>query len=187
MAIDPEIQNRLDMRLNITILYAAVIAALLWLPSCSKPSADEVLPPDITGEWKLASAGSLDGSVIVKGGEAVEISVYISFTKDGNFELYQRLDELHFRRYAGTWQLDGNILSGLYDGKKSSPWACSYAVSLADDGQTLVMDMNGSKMTADATAGQDGGTAQKEKSLRYNRTTIPESVRNEAVPAGSPF
>lgn len=168
------------MRLNITILYAAAIAALLWLPSCSKPSIDEILPPDITGEWKLESAGNLDGSVIVKSGERVEISVYISFTEDGNFELYQRLDELHFRRYAGTWQLDGNILSGLYDGKKSSPWACSYAVSLADDGQTLVMDMTGVSMQTGTSGGQTGELAQKEESLRYSRTPIPESVRSES-------
>ncbi|MDE7128240.1 MAG: hypothetical protein K2O58_10195, partial [Bacteroidales bacterium] len=77
------------MRLNITTLYAAAIAVLLWLPSCSKPSIDEILPPDITGEWKLESAVHLAGSVILKSGERVEISVYISFNEDGNVELSQ--------------------------------------------------------------------------------------------------
>ena len=104
------------------ITISAAIAAMLWLPSCRKPVAEEIVSPDITGEWKLESAESLGENAVVKASETIEVSVYVAFEEDGTFELYQRLDERRFKRYEGTWTLEGKILSGLYDGKKSTPW-----------------------------------------------------------------
>ena len=45
------------MRHNI-ITISAAIAAMLLLPSCRKPVAEEVVSPDITGEWKLNEYGT---------------------------------------------------------------------------------------------------------------------------------
>ncbi len=159
------------MRHNI-ITISAAIAAMLLLPSCRKPVAEEVVSPDITGEWKLESAESLGGNAVVKASETVEVSVY---EEDGTFDLYQRLDERRFKRYEGTWTLEGKILSGLYDGKKSTPWASPYAVSIEDGGNALVMSCMSTNQ-----AGQQAPSAQQHESSRYVRTSIPESVREEA-------
>jgi hypothetical protein len=157
------------------ITISAAIAAMLWLPSCRKPVAEEIVSPDITGEWKLESAESLGENAVVKASETIEVSVYVAFEEDGTFELYQRLDERRFKRYEGTWTLEGKILSGLYDGKKSTPWASPYSVSIEDGGKTLVMScMSGNQ------AGHQEPPGQQHESSRYVRTSIPESVREEA-------
>ncbi len=162
------------MRHNI-ITISAAIATILLLPSCRKPAAEEMVSPDITGEWKLESAESLGGNAVVKASETVEVSVYVAFEEDGTFELYQRLDERRFKRYDGTWTLEGKILSGLYDGKKSTPWASPYAISIEDGGNALVMSCMSTNQ-----AGQQDPSAQHHESSRYVRTSIPKSVREEA-------
>lgn len=162
------------MRHNI-ITISAAIAAMLLLPSCRKPVAEEMFSPDITGEWKLESAESLGENAVVKASETIEVSVYVAFEENGAFELYQRLDERRFKRYEGTWTLEGKILSGLYDGKKSTPWASPYAISIEDGGNALVMSCMSTNQ-----AGQQDPSAQHHESSRYVRTSIPESVREEA-------
>ncbi len=78
-------------------------------------------------------------------------------------------------RLRGTWTLEGKILSGLYDGKKSTPWASPYAISIEDGGNALAMSCMSTNQ-----AGQQDPSAQHHESSRYVRTSIPESVREEA-------
>ena len=124
---------------------------LLTLAACRKdpepqPSAD------ITGEWQLSSIATKAASL---GGQSVD--VYVSFTSDGKFELYQQLGQGWYTYFSGSWKLSEGILSGSYsDGK---PWGSQYNVSVDGDKMTLV------------TAG--GGETDT-----YTRTTIPDSVKN---------
>lgn len=56
--------------------------------------------------------------------------IYINFSEDRTFELYQKIGEGTHRLYRGTWNLTGNILSGKYN--DGEDWAASYEVTMSD-------------------------------------------------------
>lgn len=130
--------------------------------SCNKGLEEEPFVPDISGEWKLTSAGLLDGSLVVRSGRYVEITVYAFFSGDGKFKLYQKLGDGDFVRYEGTYLLTGNILTGLYGGKETTPWGNSYEVDFEDDGKVLIMTDNSTETPDRCT---------------YIRTEIPASIK----------
>ena len=127
-------------------------ACLLFALAACKKDPEPTPPVDITGEWQLASIATKAASL---GGQSVD--VYVSFTSDGKFELYQQLGQGWYTYYSGSWKLSEGILSGSYaDGKA---WGSQYNATVEGDKMTLV------------TAG--GGETDT-----YTRTTIPESVKN---------
>lgn len=107
---------------------------------------------DISGEWELVS---FDG--IATGNES--ISVYIAFSSNGTFELFQKLGEGRHVRYSGTYALTNNVLSGQYS--SGDPFGTAYEVELQSSTLTLTAD-------------------NKEKSI-YKKSAIPEKVRSEAA------
>ena len=127
------------------ILMAAALA--LVMSACSKEDKD------ICGEWHLS-----DISVVTKAQEPYDISVYLAFSKNGSFDLYQKLQDGKYVHYTGKWEMADGQLYGYYtDG---TPWgAGSYGVSLSS--KTL-------KLTANNGLGEV---------TTYKREKIPSSVK----------
>lgn len=152
------------------ILY--ILAAVLAIISCGKDNTDPDTPsnqnppvekpeekPDkpvekladkLIGEWHSTS-------IAVKG------DLYLGFTEDGKFELYQKIGEGSYRLYRGTWNIDENtgVLSGKYN--DSEAWASSYKVEFKDGSMTFT--------STDASA---------EKSS-YEKGTIPAEVKENCI------
>lgn len=127
------------------IMMAAALA--LVVSACSKEDND------ICGEWHLS-----DISVVTKAQEPYDISVYLAFSKNGSFDLYQKLQDGKYVHYTGKWEMADSQLYGYYtDG---TPWgAGSYGVSLSS--KTL-------KLTANNGLGEV---------TTYKREKIPSSVK----------
>ena len=130
-------------------LWKMMMAAALALvvSACSKEDND------ICGEWHLS-----DISVVTKAQEPYDISVYLAFSKNGSFDLYQKLQDGKYVHYTGKWEMADGQLYGYYtDG---TPWgAGSYGVSLSS--KTL-------KLTANNGLGEV---------TTYKREKIPSSVK----------
>lgn len=88
--------------------------------------------------------------------------IYVSFASTGNFELFQKLGEGRHYLYCGTWSLEGDTLSGVYN--DGTPWGSSYTVSFDGDNTMTLTATNGSS-----------------ESNTYTRKAIPEEVRNESA------
>lgn len=132
-----------------------LIAACLLLlaAACGKDPEPGPAKADIVGEWQLTGAAT---KATVAG---QTVNVYVAFTADGKFELYQQLGQGWYQYYSGTWALsDGNILSGQYS--DGNPWGSEYAV-----------EQNGNTMTLTTAAGEGRETDT------YTKTTIPDSVK----------
>lgn len=97
--------------------------------------------------------------------EEFDADVYALFSEDGSFDLYQRLGEGRYRSYAGTWQLKGKTLTGIY--ADATPWGDSYAVAYLDD----------NTMTLTALT--------SEEVVTYAREDIPATVIEESVTSRS--
>ena len=103
------------------IIYIAIVALTAFV-GCQKENKPG-LADLICGEWR--------GSEL-----SVEAGIYLNFTSDGTFELYQKLEGDDFELKKGSWSLSGDIISGKYsDGE---PWATSYKVSVNGDVMTMV-------------------------------------------------
>jgi hypothetical protein len=76
-----------------------------------------------------------------------------------SFELYQMVGQGRFRKYTGTWKLEGNILSGTYSSKKA--WGSTYVISVDDSTLKLTSVVSGEVDT-------------------YRKASIPESIKKEA-------
>lgn len=139
--------NILGMKRFAYILVA--VSALVLIGSCSK---DKSL--NIVGEWKLD-----DISVITKG-ETYDITVYLKFSEDDSFEIYQQLQEGRYQHYTGTYTLKGKTLKGQYlDGTVFG--SDSYSVALSETSLKL--------------------TAVSGEVTTYVTASIPDSVKSNAV------
>ncbi len=136
------------------VLYFAIVAvATLLLAGCKKDKEEDNAPACV-GEWQLSN-------IAVKSVTYADqkVDVYLNLQEGGSFEVYQMIGQGRFRRYTGTWKLEGTLLSGTYSSKK--PWGSSYQVSA--DGNTLTL--------TSTTSGEVD---------TYTKTTIPASVKEEA-------
>lgn len=108
----------------------AAIFAILAMASCRKDypaqNDEEVQADALTGTWHMISWASLTSG-----------DIYVSFNKDGTFDLYQRLYSPIYEHLTGSWSLDGNILSGSYDDGAS--WRTDYSVLLKSHGNEMVL------------------------------------------------
>ena len=136
------------------VLYYMILAvATVLVAGCKKDKEGETTPACV-GEWHLTNIAVKS---VTYAGQTVD--VYLSLQDGGSFELYQMVGQGRFRRYTGTWKLDGTVLSGTYTSKK--PWGSSYQVSV--EGNTL-------KLTSSTSGEVD----------TYEKATIPASVKEEA-------
>ena len=124
------------------LLYIFTIAVLA-LTGCKKED-QPTLKDKICGEWRGVEL-------------TADAGIYISFSSNGTFELYQKLDSEGFELRRGQWNLDGDVISGTYNDQEA--WATSYKVSVVGESLTLVAQY---------------GT---EETNVYVKTTIPDGVK----------
>ena len=127
------------------ILY--ILSAVLLMTACDQKG-------DMTPEQKLC--GEWCSTDLPTGG-----SLYLSFTENNIFELYQQITEGRHRLYRGTWQLEGDILTGKYN--DGEDWSAAYKVTLGTNSMTL--------------------TSMNESALEtvYKRASIPENIKTGSV------
>jgi hypothetical protein len=77
--------------------------------------------------------------------------------------MYQMVYTNQYQFYQGTYTLTKNVLAGSYLGGKT--WKCDYKVSISEDEQQMTL------------------VSVEDESITcvYEATTIPESVKSEAV------
>ena len=124
-----------------------IISAVLILASCGKDGKKKTTADYLYGEWHSTSI-------------SVTGDVYISFTDDMKFEMFQKIGEGAYRLYRGSWNVEEDLLTGRYN--DGEDWAAAYTVTVDDRSLTMIS-------TNDAA----------EKST-YTRTEIPEDVRNSS-------
>lgn len=107
----------------------------------------------MAGEWHYSAEES-----------GVAEDIWLSFSADGRFEMYQRVGEGAYWFSAGEYQADpeSGVVTGVYSDRY--PWKYSYKVSV--NGQKMVM-------TALETDSY---------SVTYIRETIPSEVRQMSLP-----
>ncbi len=111
------------------ILY--ILLAMAVLTGCNKPGndkkdEDKTLTDKIAGQWHCSPAN-------------MNAEIYVSFTDDGKFELYQQITEGAFRLYRGTWTFDETNMSlkGKYNDGES--WGSGYTMAMSDDANSMTL------------------------------------------------
>lgn len=138
------------------ILFVAVAVALTFagLSGCKKDSQKESV--SITGSWHLVEIGPVSRSSDPDG-----MAVYISFGKDGRFDLYQQLQDGPYVHYSGHWELNASVLYGYYE--DGTPFGGeSYEVSVASSQMKLKANNGSGEVTV------------------YEREEIPADVLSSA-------
>lgn len=133
-------------------IFKLFLVLAIAVASVSCGSKDEAV--SVAGEWELMDM-ELNTKSAQIGSEKVE--VYISFTEDGQFALYQMLGAGRFEKYSGTYTLSGKSLTGKYS--DGSPWGNTYDVSVS-----------GTTLTMTATVGSTDVYV-------YEKCTIPSDVK----------
>lgn len=100
-----------------------ITAAVCILSSCEK---EKTTAEKLVGDWHCQAT-------------SIDAELYVTFTAEKTFVLYQQIGEGAFRVYNGTYNLKatdaGNILCGEYnDGK---PWGSEYVLAFNEGGFTL--------------------------------------------------
>ena len=156
------------MKRFINIFIAALV--LGFSTSCEKaPSLSE----GIVAEWQLSEMTDYEASSLP--------SIYIEFTADLNFTIYQKVGDVsRYRKYVGTYAIEGSTLSGVYsDGAK---WGSSYKAAFDADGEVLVMTAFTTEKDGSVTEGEvlkyvKASLSQEEKDAADVMTKSEDSVR----------
>lgn len=125
------------------IMLLTLISMLFMGTGCKK----DKLQANVIGEWHCS---------------VEECDIYLAFSPDGTFELYQKLGEGRYCQYNGTWNADKDVLSGNYN--DGTPWGSSYEVKSEGSDKLVFTATNGSSEVN-----------------TYVRETIPEEVRKESL------
>ncbi len=132
----------------------AALAVLVAFAACGGDKDEK--PLDITGEWNLVDVQTKSATL---GDQTVD--VYISFSVDKSFTMYQMIGTGRYRKYSGTWILSGTTLTGKYsDGKQ---WGSSYEVELSSSDTRLTLT-------------SDSGEVDT-----YQKASIPADVTGNAI------
>lgn len=118
-----------------------------------KPEPKNPAETMLVGEWKLSSWSNATPQ---------DFEVYIAFDATKAFEVYQRIEQISFEKYTGSYLITDTTLSGTYTDQ--TPWGASYEIEFDTSGNTLTMT------SSDNT----------EVSV-YTRTTIPADVKQSTV------
>ena len=105
------------------------IFALMAITGCKKES-EPTLAQKLQTEWR--------GSEV-----SVDAAIYIKFLADGKFELYQKMVGEGFELRRGTWTLNEDILSGIYNDGET--WAAEYQISINNGELTMISKAEGNE------------------------------------------
>ena len=129
-----------------------IFAALMLIASCGKNEEGKKpeinLEEQIVGQWQSTSI-SVDGDI------------YIEFDQAKTFELYQQIGEGAYRLYRGTWNLEGDLLTGKYN--DGEDWAAAYNVAIADN----VLTMTSTNDAAEVSV--------------YEKSEVPAEVKDNCI------
>ncbi len=132
------------------ILY--ILIAVASMACCTKPGQDETkdLSAQIAGEWHCSPSN-------------IDAEIYVSFVKEGTFELYQQITTGAYRLYRGTWSADeaDKKITGKYNDGES--WGSGYSVAVSEDGNSMTF------------------TDSASNEYVYSRQAIPASVKDNCV------
>lgn len=140
-------------------IFVAAALVLGLAASCEKaPSLTE----GIVAEWQLTEMTDYEASALP--------SIYIEFTADLNFVIYQKVGDVpRYRKYDGTYSVDGTVINGKYsDGED---WGSSYRAAFEADGDILVM-------TAFTT--EKDGTVTEGEVLKYVKASLSQEEKDAA-------
>lgn len=130
----------------------SVAVALLITAACGSQNEGPKVSDAIVAEWHLTDMSGTDASGLPQ--------VYLEFKQDKSFELYQKVGEGRYRKYAGTYTIADSILSGKYS--DGADWGSSYAVSF--EGEILVLTAQ-------------NGSAEV---CKYEKKSLPQSDKDNA-------
>ena len=151
--------------MKITKIFLAM--ALLFAVACTPDNGGDVNGGNtdttnllsegtLCGEWQLASWANNSNS---------GAQVYLALNEDSTFDLYQRVYQVVWLHYTGTYTLAGNTLSGVYtDGEA---WSKQYTVSYAEEPTRIRLVST---------------TDSADKSV-YTEVVIPTDIIDAAQPA----
>ena len=122
-----------------------ILTAIVVLASCGKNGNEkQTLEQKVCAEWHSTQL-------------PISGDIYIDFNGDKTFELYQQIGEGAYRLYRGTWNLEGDLLTGRYN--DGEDWACSYTVALEGNKLTLTSSNSAGEVSV------------------YEKSSIPASVK----------
>ena len=126
-----------------------ILTAIVVLASCGKNGDEkQTLEQKVCAEWHSTQL-------------PISGDIYIDFNGDKTFELYQQIGEGAYRLYRGTWNLEGDLLTGKYN--DGEDWACANTVAV--DGKTMTL-----------TSSNEGAEIST-----YEKAGIPASVKESYV------
>lgn len=124
-----------------------VIASLMLSMSCSKDFDGK----ELVGDWNCC---------VEESGKSLDI--WISFSENGTFEMYQKFGEGVYWHSKGTFQVNGKgLLTGVYSDR--TPWKYEYHYAVS--GGTLTMI----------------ASTDESYSNTYTRKTTPQSVKDKCL------
>ena len=94
---------------------------------------------NITGSWHLTELNVVETRSVTIGKETIDI--YIDFASNNTFNLYQMVGAGRYRCFSGTWTLEDNTLSGVYN--DNTAWGSTYQVTLSDKNTKLILTSKG--------------------------------------------
>lgn len=110
--------------------FCLAIAALVAMGGCSKSDgvdpAEEAVKSSIIGQWHLVSWSALQAA-----------DVYISFSEEGTFELYQRVYSPAYVHFNGSYNYSDEKLTGEYS--DCIAWGGSYTVTFNTAGTNMTL------------------------------------------------
>lgn len=127
------------------------LSVLLASVACGEKNEGPAVSEKIVAEWHLISVSGMTSAP----------QVYVDFSQDLSFELYQKIGEGRYRKYDGTYTVTGSVVSGKYsDGEK---WGSDYEASF--EGEKLIL------------------TAQNGSSevCTYEKKALPDTDKAEAI------
>ena len=131
-------------------IFALAILAAMTIVGC-EPKAPNGEKGELSGEWVLTSWNEAEP----------EFNVYVDFNPEGTFAIYQQVWSFDYECFTGTYTVNGDIVTGVYE--DGSNWACGY--KFAKSGDTLTM------------------YSQEDQSVVsiYTKCEIPQSIIEEAT------
>lgn len=140
------------------------IAALCLLTSCEK---EQTLAERLVGDWHCTATST-------------DAEIYVTFTAEKTFVLYQKIGEGAYRVYNGIYELTAPAaegatytLSGQYN--DGSPWGAEYSVE-SKDRNVLTLTAQGVSETYDRI---DAGIPEE---VLASCVTVVRSAGPDAVP-----